>query len=107
MTIRREQTDWAPNACPDCGEAAYIGMSEVQCTNFKCRNFHEDTWAKHVMALPDEGDPLPDDVADEPTHPGFSLLNPELLKLREEIQKAIDTVPSPCYTVNNGSKQRR
>jgi len=99
MNIRREQSDYAPHACTECGEAAYIpfhGMA--RCTNWQCNRFDHKIWEEHVMSLPDTGDPLDD----EPTNPGFSLTD-ELLKLHAEIEKAIDTMPVPCYTVDKKS----
>ena len=134
MNIRREQTDHAPHECPECGEAAYIGMNNVECTYYKCRHFHEDTWEAHILALPDEGDP-PDIEDDEPTQPqGKSLSfdewladddtqalsipapswkrHAELRRIMEEydracaeLNKAIDTVPVPCYNVGHGSER--
>ena len=70
MTIREEKSEYAPHACPRCGEAAYIGGTQlVECTNWKCVDFHEGTWESHVMSLPDTGDPEPDIEDDEPTDP--------------------------------------
>lgn len=91
MTIREEKSEHAPHSCPKCGEAAYIGGSQlVECSNWKCADFHEGTWEAHVMSLPDTGDPEPDIEDDEPTHPrGLSLSSLWLPECELKLDNAI------------------
>jgi hypothetical protein len=46
-----EMSEVAPNVCPECGHAAYIGMTNVECTNYSCRHHHEPTSLAHVRGL--------------------------------------------------------
>ena len=95
------KSDHAPNDCPECGEPAYVGMNEVECTYYRCTHFHEKTWERHVMSLPDTGDPEEEyEIEDAPTQPKLGGLElAEYLRTRRKVAEAIDTTPVPCYTV--------
>jgi len=57
----------APHSCPACGYAAYIGFSEVKCTNKACPHYNLDLWVEWAMLTDDTGDPpdtLPRSVPD-------------------------------------------
>lgn len=43
-----EVAEIAPNVCPECGAAAYVGMNNVECTNHNCRHHHEETRLAYI-----------------------------------------------------------
>ena len=53
VTVSDQPNAIAPHACPACGQPAYIGLNEVQCTNTQCRNAHADTIAYYTGAQRD------------------------------------------------------
>ena len=74
-----ETSDYAPHECPECKSAAYVGgQGNVECTNFRCRHFHEDTWERHVLSLPDPGDPEDEIDEDADTDPAIKLDSSQL-----------------------------
>lgn len=44
-------SDIAPNNCPECGEPAYVGMNQVECTNPGCRHFDADCQESHFTEI--------------------------------------------------------
>lgn len=68
-----ELTPSAPHSCPECGQPGYLGFNvPAKCTNRLCRFWDQDTWVRHIMELPDDGDPEME-IEDEDTQPFLKL----------------------------------